>query len=97
MPAYLIVRHQLDDPALFKTYQQAVLPPVVEKYRGRFIVRSGSAVTLEGPLESRNIIVIEFPALSDAQAFYDSPGLAEVRKEHERIGTFEAIVVEGDG
>ncbi len=51
--------------------------------------------TFEGPAETRRIVAIEFPALSDAHAFYHSPEYAEARKLREGIGAFECIAVEG--
>jgi uncharacterized protein (DUF1330 family) len=95
MPAYMLIRVDADDPAQLKAYQTAT-PPIVEQYRGRFIVRGGASVTLEGPAETRRrLVVIEFPALSDAEAFYHSPEYAEARKLREGIGRFEFVAVEG--
>ncbi len=94
MPAYMLIRVDVDDPAQLKAYQAAT-PPIVEKYLGKFIVRGGSSVTLEGAVESRRIVVIEFPALSDAEAFYHSREYSEARKLREGIGSFEFIAVDG--
>jgi len=94
MPAYMLIRVDIDDPAQLKAYQTAT-PPIVEKYRGRFIVRGGASVTLEGPAETRRLVVIEFPTLSDAEAFYRSPEYAKARKLREGIGSFEFVAVEG--
>jgi len=94
MPAYMLIRIAVDDPAQLKEYQLAA-PPIVEKYRGKFIVRGGAAVTLEGQADSRRIVAIEFPELSDVQAFYHSPEYTEARKLREGIGSFEAIAVDG--
>ncbi len=94
MPAYMIIRVAVDDPAQLKAYQDAA-PPVVKKYGGKFIVRGGATVALEGQADSRRIVVIEFPELSDVQAFYHSPEYSEARKLREGIGSFEAIAVDG--
>ena len=94
MPAYMLIRIAVDDPAQLKSYQAAV-PPIVEKYKGKFIVRGGSSVTLEGPVDSRRMVVIEFPALSDAQNFYNSTEYAEACKLRKGIGVFECIAVDG--
>lgn len=94
MPAYMLIRVEVDDPVQLKAYQAAT-PPIVEKYRGKFIVRGGASVTLEGPDETRRLVIIEFPALSDAEAFYRSPEYAEARKLREGIGSFEFVAVDG--
>ena len=94
MPAYIVIRIDVDEPELLKDYQVAA-PPIIEKYHGKFIARGGSVVTLEGPAESRRIVIIEFPALSDAEAFYHSPEYTEARELRAGIATAEFIAVDG--
>ena len=94
MPAYRIIRIDVDDPERLKEYQAAA-PVVVEKYRGELLVRGGNYVTLEGPEETRRLVMIEFPDRSAAEAFYNSPEYAEARKFREGIGCFESVVVDG--
>jgi uncharacterized protein (DUF1330 family) len=76
MAAYIVARVEVDDPSLLKSYLTAT-PPIVEKYHGKFIARGGTTVTLEGPEEARRIVLIEFPSLSDAEAFYRSEEYSE--------------------
>lgn len=94
MSAYIIIRIAVDDPMVLKAYQ-AVTPAIIEKYKGKFIVRGGASVTLEGPTESRRIVVLEFPELADAEAFYNSPEYSEAHKLREGLATFEFVAVEG--
>lgn len=94
MPAYMVIRIDAANPALLKEYQAAA-PAIIEQYKGKFLARGGSVVALEGPDESRRIVIIEFPALSDAQAFYHSPEYTEARKLREGAAVAEFIAVEG--
>ena len=94
MAAYIIARLEVEDVSLLKDYL-VTTPPIVKKYRGRFIARGGSTVTLEGPEETRRIVLIEFPALSDAEAFYHSPEYSQARKLREGVTVAEFIVVDG--
>lgn len=94
MAAYLIARLEVEDVSLLKDYLLAT-PPIVKKYNGKFIARGGSTVTLEGPQESRRIVLIEFPALSDAEAFYHSPEYSQARLLREGIAVAEFIAVDG--
>jgi uncharacterized protein (DUF1330 family) len=89
----MLIRANVDDPAQLKAYQAAT-PPIVEKYRGKLIVRSGVSIALEEPAESRRLVVMEFPALSDAEAFYHSREYSEARKLREDIGSFEFVAVD---
>ena len=94
MPAYIVARVAVDDPALLKEYLSAT-PPIIEKYRGKFIARGGSTITLEGPTESRRIVIIEFPELSDAEVFYHSPEYSEARKLRKGVAVADFIAING--
>lgn len=94
MTAYMIARVDVDNPALLKDYMAAT-PPIIEKYRGKFIARGGTSMTFEGPQESRRLVVIEFPSLADAEAFYHSPEYTLARQLRHGIANVEFVVVEG--
>ncbi|MES2674557.1 MAG: DUF1330 domain-containing protein [Pseudomonadota bacterium] len=94
MSALIMFRIRVNDPALLKDYQ-AKIPPLVEKHKGKFLVRGGQVITLEGPEENRRIVVIEFPELEDAKRFYNSVEYNEAKKLRENISEFECIAVQG--
>ncbi len=71
MTGYIIVRVNVTDPEKYKNYT-AVTPGLITKYGGRFIVRGGETVTLEGPEETGRVVVIEFESLEQAKVFYNS-------------------------
>tara|TARA_E500000178_G_scaffold349307_1_gene406036 strand:- start:320 stop:607 length:288 start_codon:yes stop_codon:yes gene_type:complete len=43
----------------------------VEKYKGKFLIRGGKAITNEG-ISSPRTIIIEFPSYDEANLFYNS-------------------------
>ncbi len=94
MPAYLIVKVSVDDPAQLKAYQEAT-PPVIAKYQGRFIVRGGASETVEGQEDPRRTVILEFPDLTTAKAYYHSPEYTEARRLREGIGQFEVMIIDG--
>ncbi len=94
MPAYLIVKVSVDDPARLKAYQEAT-PPIIAKHKGKFIVRGGETETLEGPEDRRRTVILEFPSLAEAKAYYHSPEYAEARKLRDGIGNFDVMIVDG--
>ena len=71
MAGYIIARVNVTDPEKYKDYT-AVTPGLIAKYGGRFIVRGGETVTLEGPEETGRVVVIEFDSLEQAKSFYES-------------------------
>lgn len=94
MSAYLIVKISIDDPARLKAYQEAT-PSVIAKYKGKFIVRGGATETLEGPEDKRRTVILEFPGLAEAKAYYHSPEYSEAKKLRKGIGNFEVIIADG--
>jgi uncharacterized protein (DUF1330 family) len=73
----------------------AAVPGVIRKYGREYVVQAGETVTLEGPNETRRIIVIQFPTLERAQEFYNSPEYQEARKLRKDAAEGELIAVEG--
>ena len=94
MPAYLVVRVEIINFEKYKQYLAAV-PDVIAKYDGKYVVRAGDMVTLEGPEEKRRIVIIEFPTIEGAKEFYNSKGYQEIKKLRKDSAIGEIIVVEG--
>jgi uncharacterized protein (DUF1330 family) len=92
MPAYIIARVEVTDWTRYKEYTQAT-PDIIARYGGRFIVRGGQVVTLEGPPENRRLVILEFPSLEQAKAFYHSPDYTRARqlRAGAAIGQFLAV------
>jgi uncharacterized protein (DUF1330 family) len=94
MAAYVIARVKVTDPTRYQTYVQSTLPTIA-KFGGRFVVRGGQTVTLEGPEETRRIVILEFSSLEQAQAWYNSDDYQTVRKL--RVGAAEGGFLAVDG
>ncbi|MGZ0187278.1 MAG: DUF1330 domain-containing protein [Alphaproteobacteria bacterium] len=94
MAAYVIVRVTVTDGEKFKGYQ-ALTPDAVAKNGGKFIVRGGDTITLEGEDETRRVVVIEFADMAAAQAFWNSPEYAEAKVARENAADFQAFIVDG--
>ena len=94
MPAYLIARVDVTDWNQYREYTKAT-PAAIERFGGKFIVRGGELVTLEGPPETRRVVIIEFPSLERAKAFYHSEEYTRVRKLREGAATGQFFAIDG--
>jgi uncharacterized protein (DUF1330 family) len=94
MAAYLIVYMTISNPEQLKKYQ-AVTPTALAKYDGRFLVRGGPKVTVEGPEEQRRVVVVEFPSFKRAQEFWDSPEYRAAVELRKGAAIFNAVIVAG--
>jgi uncharacterized protein (DUF1330 family) len=72
MKGYLIANIDVHDPKTFAEYRDKVAP-LIARFGGRYLVRGGKLRQLEGDLEFKRLVVLEFPTLADAERFYDSP------------------------
>jgi len=94
MSALIIIRVEVSDPSKLKEYQD-VVPGIIKKYNGTLIVRGGRVISLEGPEEKRRLVVIEFPSLDEASAFYYSDEYEKAIKLRIDVAEFEMIAVDG--
>lgn len=94
MPAYLVVRAEITNWPQYQEYMK-VTPGIVAKFGGRFIARGGEVVTLEGPPETRRVVIIEFPSLAQAEAFSQSAEYTQAKRIRADAGTAQFIAVEG--
>lgn len=94
MSAYVVVEIDVTDPARFEEYRK-LAPPAIARYGGRYLVRGGKSVTLEGGWAPKRVVVLEFPDLATAQAFYDSPEYRAARAVRKGAATMRMVAVEG--
>ncbi len=77
MPAYLIAHLEVTEPDEFEKYR-AVVPAVIERYGGRYLVRGGRIEVLEGDWRIPRVVIIAFDNMADAKRFYDSADYQEI-------------------
>jgi uncharacterized protein (DUF1330 family) len=94
MPAYVVVDVERTDMERAARYSE-LSGPSVERHGGRFLARGGALRVLEGDWEPERLVVIEFPSIDAAQAWYDSDDYHEARAAREDAGTWRMVVVEG--
>jgi uncharacterized protein (DUF1330 family) len=92
--AYVIVDINVTDPVQYEQYR-ALAGPAVEAGGGRFIVRGGATEILEGDRVPNRIVILEFPSMDVARAWYDSPQYTEAKAAREGAATGSFIAVEG--
>lgn len=86
MTAYVIAEIEVTHPDGYRAYTLAV-PATIAHYGGRFLVRGGAAEVLEGEWPGLRRVILEFPSMEAARAWWDSPEYAkpkEMRRENSR-------------
>lgn len=94
MTAYMIfTRERLRDQAEMDAYSNAVRPTLAG-HPVKPLVAYGKHETVEGaPIDGA--VVLEFPTIEAAKAWYDSPAYQEVRKHRFAGADYRAFIAEG--
>lgn len=99
MPAYVIVTRYgpvLDVEAMteYSRLNRKNAAEFMERYNITPLVVYGAVEALEGTAPE-GVVVLEFPSLADAKAWYNSPSYQEALTFRRQAGDFHAIIVEG--
>jgi uncharacterized protein (DUF1330 family) len=96
MPAYVIAAaRNARDPAAMEEYRRRN-SAAVEQHGGRFLARGGDHVVLEGEfLGVERVVLIEFPDLATARAWYDSETYRAAREVREGAADVDLVAVAG--
>ena len=94
MAAYFVVDLDVADAAGFEEYRR-VVPAVIAKYGGRYLVRGAAFEVLEGQHKPKRLTVIEFPSVARAKEFYDSKDYQAIIGLRHKTAKTSLVLVEG--
>ena len=94
MAAYIIAQIEVTDPEQYAKYT-SVTPSIIKRFGGRFLVRGGKTVVLEGETPASRIVVLEFPSLKEATDFYNSNDYAAAKALRATAAQASFIAIDG--
>jgi len=94
VPAYFIADLDVHDQAMYERYRPIAVATIAA-HGGRFIVRGGAIEPMEGGWTPKRIVIVEFPTMAQAKAWYESPDYQEGLKLRLAASAGRAILVEG--
>ena len=94
MPAYILVDITINDPQTYERYK-LLTPASIAAYHGRYLVRGGRTEVLEGDWEPSRLVILEFPGVEEAKAWWDSEEYAAAKALRQSCATTEMLLVEG--
>jgi len=92
--AYIIANVHVSDPTQYEEYKK-FSSLAMQAHGAEVCVRGGAAKVLEGDWQPERVVVLKFPSVEKAQAFYDSPEYARARDAREGAAIMRMIVVQG--
>jgi uncharacterized protein (DUF1330 family) len=94
MAAYVIADIDVQDPVRYADYR-AMVPASIEAYGGRFLARGGKVESLEGPWQPKRTVILEFPSVERAKAWWDSEEYAPAKALRRSASQGSLILLEG--
>jgi uncharacterized protein (DUF1330 family) len=94
MPAYVIVEVEVQEPLQYEEYKK-LTPASIAAYDGKFIVRGGETITMEGEWNPQRIVVLEFPSVERAKEWWSSDAYTKAKLIRQRTAKTRMIIVEG--
>lgn len=94
MPAYMVfTRERMRDEKEYEIYREKNrIAMKGHPIKGHVLY--GKYKVLEGP-EVQGVVILEFPTVADAEAYYDSPGYREAREHRFKAADYRVLIVEG--
>jgi uncharacterized protein (DUF1330 family) len=92
--AYVLANVDVKDPQQYEEYKR--LSTIAMKAHGAEVcVRGGKTEVLEGDWAPHRVVLLKFPSLEKAKAFYDSTEYQAAKKAREGIAVMRMVLIEG--
>ena len=94
MKAYLVLDLAVHDFVRFRKYI-AEIPAFIAKHSGKYIVQGVQPAPIEGGWKPERMVIIEFPARDNAEAFLGDPEIQDLFKVRHDTTTSKLVLVDG--
>jgi uncharacterized protein (DUF1330 family) len=94
MAAYVVVNITIRDPVRYEEYKR-MASPTVSAYGGRYVARGGLVDVREGGWTPSRLVILEFPDLERARAWWDSPEYAPAKAIRQSCADTQLVITEG--
>jgi uncharacterized protein (DUF1330 family) len=91
MPAYFVCQVFVTDPEAYEDYRHRV-PPTIEKYGGKALVR-GFAEPLEGDDPQSRMVIIEFEDAAALKRWYESDEVRPLNAMRQKASRSRAVML----
>ncbi|HWP20693.1 MAG TPA: DUF1330 domain-containing protein [Burkholderiaceae bacterium] len=93
-PAYIVADVTITNEEQYAEYRKwSTL--AMQAHGAQVLVRGGRVETLEGPWQPGRMVILQFPSMEQAQAFYHSDEYRRARQAREGAAIMRMVVVEG--
>ena len=89
--AYIYVEMTIRDPERFKQLSA----PAVNAAGGRYVVAGVRPEVVEGTFDAHRIVVVQFPSVERARAFYHSAAYQAAKQTRAGAAEFKMLLLQG--
>lgn len=94
MAAFVIVEIKIHNRELYTSYTQ-LTPETIAEYNGEFVARGGETIVLEGDWNPKRVVLLKFPSIDRANAWWHSESYSRARKIRQKAASTNMIIVDG--
>ena len=94
MPAYIIANIEVTDPDGYRAYADRV-GATIAAHGGRYLARGGSCEALEGDWQPARLVILEFPSIDAARAWYGSAEYGEIKPLRFAHSRGQVVITDG--
>jgi uncharacterized protein (DUF1330 family) len=94
MAAYVVVNITIHDPVRYEEYRR-LATPTVSAYDGRYVARGGVVDVREGGWRPSRLVILEFPNVERATAWWESPEYAPAKAIRQSCADTQLVITEG--
>jgi len=94
MAAYVYAEVEIVNPEGYKEYTR-VVPGTIAQYGGKFLHRGGNTEALEGDWPQVRRVILEFPSMQAAKAWFESPEYEKPKLMRQANSKGRLLLLEG--
>lgn len=94
MSAYIVVQVDVKDQEKYNQYKTMV-PPTIEAYGGKFLVRGGATEVLEGDWDPGRFVILEFESVARAKQWWSSEEYRLPKELRQSASIARMVVADG--
>jgi uncharacterized protein (DUF1330 family) len=94
MAGYIIANIDVKDAVAYEEYR-AKVGGLIRKHGGEALVRGAESVVAEGNWKPKRLVVLRFPDMAAARAFYDDPEYQPLKELRLRVTQSDLVFTEG--
>ena len=92
--AYLLAHVQVTNAVQYEAYK-ALSMHAMQTHHAEICVRGGAVEVLEGDWTPERVVLLKFPSLEAARAFYDSPEYSLARLARQGAAEMRMVLIQG--